>query len=101
MEYTILCRGCTLADVKAYIESSPGASLQWRDQDWRVSYGFGEETYLDIMYLVDLNEAEQFAAHKQPRIIHQAGTFEAFLAVIGRSAGPCSRAHGPPPYPRA
>lgn len=60
MEFVILCDKRSPENVREWIESRPGASIQWRDDDWRVSYGFGEDVFLDIMFLADFNSEPQW-----------------------------------------
>jgi hypothetical protein len=63
MEIIIMCFESSPEDVRSYISSQPGTNIQWRGDDWRVSYGFGPEVYLDIMYLTDLNSEPAWSEH--------------------------------------
>ena len=55
MEIQIMIEAHTPERVREQIAARPGSDIQWRDDDWRVSYGFGPDAYLDILYLTEYN----------------------------------------------
>ncbi len=63
MELVIMCQERTPQEVRQIIESRPGTNIHWRGEDWRFSFGFGPNVYLDFMYLAEFHSPAQWQEH--------------------------------------
>lgn len=74
-EFTITCQGVTQEEAKELMNARPGVEVQFRSDsdDWRVSYGFGPDVYLDLMWLEEFNSEPNWTNHlEQMRAYVQA-----------------------------
>ncbi len=63
LDFTITCHDISADDAREKMNSRPGVEVQTRDNDWRVSYGFGPEIYLDLMCLEEVNTEPGWSNH--------------------------------------